>query len=73
MAGAGFELAARHVDWTLGQEAATATAAFLRIVEGCKLLSLKLARRRRFDPDPTLDELAAAWDEAQGSLDGVVG
>lgn len=69
MAGAGFELAAAHVQWVLGQHGASAYSALNRLVEGCKLLSLKLARRRHFDPRVTLDELREAWAEAQEALD----
>ena len=51
MAGAGFELAASHVDWLLGDDGdEVASAAMGRIVEGCKVLWFKLARRRAFDP-----------------------
>ena len=40
-----------------------------RIVEGCKILSFRLARRRAFDPGETLSTLAAAWEEAMaGSM-----
>jgi hypothetical protein len=68
MAGAGFELAAAHVEWLLGERAAPAVAAFRHIVDGCKLLSFKLARRRPFDPAPIAAELAAAWDAAMETL-----
>ena len=68
MAGAGFELTASHVDWLLGPDAERVSAAMGRIVEGSKLLSFKLARRRPFDPAPIVTELAADWDEAMTSL-----
>jgi hypothetical protein len=42
------------------------------IVDGCKLLSLKLARRRAFDPAPVIDALAAAWERATGGLDAAL-
>ncbi|MEA2188883.1 MAG: hypothetical protein QOK16_3894 [Solirubrobacteraceae bacterium] len=73
MAGAGFELCASHVDWLLGARGARACAALTRIVETSKLLGFKLARRRQFDPQPALDELAEAWDEALLELDDAVG
>jgi hypothetical protein len=73
MAGAGFELCASHVDWLLGARGARACAALTRIVEASKLLGFKLARRRQFDPQPALDELAEAWDEALLELDDAVG
>jgi Domain of unknown function (DUF1839) len=73
MAGAGFELAAAHAEWLLGPDAAAgAVAAFGRIVDGSKLLSLKLARRRPFDPGATLASLADAWQEAMAGLDAAV-
>jgi hypothetical protein len=73
MAGAGFELCASHVDWLLGARGARACAALARIVDGSKLLGFKLARRRPFDPQPALDALAGAWDEALVELDDAVG
>ena len=39
------------------------------IVEGCKMLSFKLARRREFDPGPAIEALAAAWEESFAKLD----
>ena len=69
MAGSAFELAASHVDWLLGADGAEASAAFGRVVEGCKVLSFRLARRRAFDPTPRVAELAAAWAEAMAALD----
>lgn len=68
MAGAGFELTASHVDWLLGPAGAEASRAMGRIVEGSKLLGFKLARRRPFDAEPIVSELAAAWDEAMSAL-----
>lgn len=69
MAGAGFELLASHVDWLLGAHGSAASAAMGRIVEGCKVLGFKLARRRAFDPTDAMRALSAAWTEAMGSLD----
>ena len=69
MAGSAFELLAAHVDWLLGPAGAPAGEALRRIVDGCKILSFKLARRRAFDPGPAVDELAAAWQEAMDHLD----
>jgi hypothetical protein len=72
MAGAGFELCASHVDWLLGPEGAATSAALARIVEGSKILSFRLARRRPFEPGPVLGELAGAWDEAMTALDRIL-
>jgi hypothetical protein len=52
----------------LGDEGAPATAAMARIVEGCKLLGFKLARRRPFDPTDAMGALGDAWTEAMSSL-----
>ncbi|MGZ8561994.1 MAG: DUF1839 family protein [Candidatus Limnocylindria bacterium] len=68
MAGAGFELTASHVDWLLGPRAENVSSALGRIVDGSKLLGFKLARRRPFDAEPIVSELAAAWDEAMTAL-----
>jgi hypothetical protein len=73
MAGSAFEVAASHVEWLLGEPAAAASGALHEIVEGCKTLSFRLARRRPFDPDEAVRALAAAWDEAMGRLDDVAG
>jgi hypothetical protein len=69
MAGSAFEAASSHIDWLAGDDAAGARAAFSRVVEGCKTLSFKLARRRAFEPGPAVAELAAAWEEAMVRLD----
>jgi hypothetical protein len=72
MVGSAFEIAASHLEWLLGNEASAAAEALRRIVEGSKVLSLKLARRRPFDPAENLSGLAGAWDHAMGSLRSVV-
>lgn len=72
MAGAGFELCAAHVDWLLGAEGARASAALAQIVDGSKILSFKLARRRPFDFQDALQALSDAWDEALTELDAAV-
>jgi Domain of unknown function (DUF1839) len=69
MAGSAFEVAASHVDWLVGDAGAAAGGALTRIVEDCKTLSFKLARRRAFEPEPAVAALAAAWDEAMARLD----
>jgi hypothetical protein len=40
-----------------------------QIVEGCKALSFRLARRRTFDAEPLIATLSGAWDHA---MDGLV-
>jgi Domain of unknown function (DUF1839) len=69
MVGSAFEVGASHVDWLLGEAGALVTSAMSRIVEGCKILSFKLARRREFDPEPAIVELAQAWEESFAALE----
>jgi hypothetical protein len=73
MVGSGFELLAAQAAWLLGESAsAEIVAAMDEIVAGTKLLSLKLARRRPFDPAPVIADLAGAWDRATGGLDAAL-
>jgi Domain of unknown function (DUF1839) len=72
MAGSAFEVAASQAEWLLGEEAEPASRALRRIVEGCKILSFRLARRRAFEPEAALSALATAWDEAMELLDAAV-
>jgi hypothetical protein len=73
MAGSAFEAAASHVDWLFGEAGASARGALGRIVEGCKALSFRLARRRAFEPGDAVASVAAAWDEAMTRLDELAG
>ncbi|MEZ5079008.1 MAG: DUF1839 family protein [Solirubrobacterales bacterium] len=74
MAGSAFEAAGSHLRWLLEPgEAADAVAAFEEIVEGCKTLSFKLARRRSFDPGPAIESLASSWDAGFAGLTRVAG
>jgi hypothetical protein len=75
MVGSGFELLASEVEWLFGGSdgpARDAVAAMGEIVDGGKLLSLKLARRRAFDPGPRIADLAGAWERATGGLDAAL-
>ncbi|HEY4094601.1 MAG TPA: DUF1839 family protein [Baekduia sp.] len=73
MVGSGFELLAAQARWLLGEEASAGiVAAMDEIVSGTRLLSLKLARRRAFDPAPIVADLARAWDRATGGLDAAL-
>lgn len=72
MAGSAFEVCAAHVRWLLGDAGEPAAAALERIVDGCKVLSFRLARRRAFDPEPVITDLAGAWDEAMALLEDAV-
>jgi hypothetical protein len=69
MVGSAFEVGASHVDWVLGDAGAAAAASMGAIVDGCKTLSFKLARRREFDPGPAVGAMAAAWEESFAKLD----
>jgi hypothetical protein len=68
MAGAAFEIAADHARWLLGADAEAANAAMGEIVDGCKALSFRLARRRAFEAGPPIDRLAGAWQRAMDEL-----
>ncbi|WCB91427.1 hypothetical protein DSM104299_00098 [Baekduia alba] len=72
MVGSGFDLLAAHVRWLLGPDGEGAAGAMDDIVGASKLLSLKLARRKVFDPAPVVDGLAAAWEQATGELDAAL-
>ena len=78
MAGSGFELLASEAEWLFGADGASggpagdAVAAMREIVDGCKVLSLRLARRRAFDPAPRIAGLAHAWERAVGGLDAAL-
>ena len=69
MAGSAFEVAASHVDWVLADAGGAAAESLRQIVEGCKTLSFRLARRRPFEPEPAIATLAGAWQEAMTRLD----
>lgn len=70
MAGSAFELLRSHVCWLFGEDGLPSAAEPLdRIVESCKVLSFRLARRRAFDPSATIEGMAAAWQEAMEALE----
>jgi hypothetical protein len=71
MVGSAFEICASHLEWLLGAESEDAVRELTKIVDGCKTLSFKLARRRAFDPGPAVADLADAWASAMASLDRV--
>ncbi len=72
MVGAAFELAAAQVDWLLAAGASSPATPMRTIVDGCKVLGFRLARRRPFDPAPVLEQLGDAWREAIEALEEVV-
>lgn len=69
MAGSAFEILAAHAKWLFGDDSAPIVAPLEAIVTDSKMLSLKLARRRAFDPAPVIAGLAASWDDAMAGLD----
>jgi hypothetical protein len=71
--GAAFECAKSFVEWLGDARGASAADALGRIVAGAKALLFKLARRRAFDPDPAIRQLAADWQIAMEALEGLAG
>jgi Domain of unknown function (DUF1839) len=70
MAGASFDLLRAHLKWLFDEEAAAALAP---IVEGAQVLSFRLARRRAFEPGPTVGLMAKAWTSAMAGLERAIG
>jgi len=72
--GAAFDAAKSFIEWlalpaTSGSGAAA--EALGRQVNGAKALLFRLARRRAFDPAPTIQQLAGDWETAMHALDGL--
>ncbi len=72
MAGSAFEVLASHADWLLGSGAREAIAAMGEIVDGCKALSFRLARRRPFETGSRIAGMADAWQRAIDALGAAV-
>jgi hypothetical protein len=72
MAGSAFEVASDHVRWLLGPQGETAAQAFSEVVAGCKTLGFRLARRREFEIEPHIRDLADAWQRAMECVDDAV-
>jgi len=68
MVGSAFEAGASYVEWLFGADDGGAAAAMAEVVEGCKALSFKLARRRDFDPEPAVKALEDSWEAAFAGL-----
>jgi len=68
MAGSAFEILADHSMWLFGDEARDVAAAAQAIVDGCKALSFRLARRRTFEPWTRVTALAKAWERMTDGL-----
>jgi Domain of unknown function (DUF1839) len=73
MAGSAFEILASHAQWLFGDDARGATGPMDQIVDGCKAMSFRLARRRQFDPAPLIETMAAGWDGAIAALAELTG
>ena len=71
MAGAAAALAAEHVRWTLGAQ--DAAACFELVSRTTRTLTMRLMRRKPFDPGPLVAELASAWAEGHDRLDALFG
>jgi hypothetical protein len=69
MAGAAFDLLRAHVEWLFDSGMART---FDPIIEACQVLSFRLARRRAFDPAPTLDGMARTWTSAMSGLEQAI-
>ncbi|MGO9751184.1 MAG: DUF1839 family protein [Solirubrobacteraceae bacterium] len=68
--GSGFELLRSYADWLLGADAAPLTAPTGAMVDACKALSFRLARRREFDPRELLGVMARSWEQTMTLLCG---
>lgn len=73
MAGSGFEILSDHARWLFGDAGADVAGACAEIVDVCKALSFRLARRRPFDPEQRTAALAVAWDRTMSGLDALAG
>jgi hypothetical protein len=73
MAGSAFEIAASYAEWLLGADASPAAVPMAEIVDACKAMSFRLARRRQFDPGPLVATMARAWEQAIDALSRATG
>ena len=70
--GSAFEAAKSFLEWLAAppcEHARMAADAFERQAADSKLLLLKLARRRSFNPEPIICSLAEQWEQAMSSLE----
>ena len=68
MAGSAFEILGSHAQWLFDEPARPVIDATAEIVDGCKAMSFRLARRRQFDPGPLIESMAGAWDRSMATL-----
>jgi hypothetical protein len=69
MAGAAMALAAAHVRWVLGEAGAEAAEAFDAVSATTRTLTMRLMRRKPFDPSGLVDALNADWSRGHELLD----
>jgi len=72
LAGSGFEALDSYVSWLLGEPALPVSEALSDVVDACKALSFRLARRREFDPQELIDRMATGWGTAIHGLTELV-
>jgi hypothetical protein len=73
MAGAAAALAAAHVRWCVPGSGEAPAACLDRVAVATRTLTIRLVRRKPFDPVPLVAALAGDWAEAQERLDEIVG
>ena len=71
MAGSAFEVLASYADWLDAE--ADASAAMREIVDACKAMSFRLARRRMFDAEPLVSTMSRSWIRAIDALGNLAG
>lgn len=72
MAGAAAALAAAHVRWLLGVPAEDAAVALDQVSQTTRMLTMRLMRRKQFDPTELVGVLTSSWAEAHERLDELV-
>jgi len=72
MAGSTFEALASHTRWLLGEAGEEIEEPLAEIVQACKVISFRLARRKPFDPSETMAALAASWEQAMDRLESAL-
>ncbi len=72
MAGSAFDVMGTYADWLSGGDPARAQP-MREIVDACKAMSFRLARRRSFDPEPLVATMASAWEKAIDGLGELAG
>lgn len=71
MAGSAFEILATYADWLSGGTGASTP--MRDIVDACKAMSFRLARRRAFDAESLISAMGSAWGRAIDSFGDLAG